>query len=87
MAELFGLKIPFYLSFFIAVMTIPFSLVIPTVIHKEKTFEENVNCLENEHSSLLMPLRIVLFLFIVSNLINGLANGFASALINSLCNI
>jgi len=83
LAEIFGLKIPFYLSLLMTVMTVPFSLIVPKRGIYEKRFKENVECSENGESPLLMPLRITLFLFGLSFTINGLANGFLIAIINS----
>ena len=83
LAELLGLKIPFYLSLIMAIATIPFSLMVPRQVHKEEILNENTNCTEDNDSLPPMPLRTVLTLFTMSYLISGLANGFVNALINS----
>jgi len=83
LAELLGLKIPFYLSLLVAIATIPFSLMVPRQVHKEEILNENTNCTEDNDSLPPMPLRTVLTLFTMSYLISGLANGFVNALINS----
>ncbi len=79
-ADTSGLKIPFIFSLSMSLVAIVFSLLISKEQPKmEKMIATNGSCSEDDESTSLMPLKTVLLLFGIANIINGLANGVFSA--------